>query len=69
MGSDPYAQEMRLESMDLPRLADADVVVAGGGPAGLGAALAAARLGARVVLGERSGFLGGNFAASAVGPL
>src|SRR5437764_882503 len=33
-------------------LADADVVVAGGGPAGLGAAVAAARAGARVVLCE-----------------
>ena len=55
--------------MDLTRLADADVVVAGGGPAGLGAALAAARLGARVVLCERYGFLGGNFTAASVGTI
>jgi hypothetical protein len=48
-------------------LAEADVVVAGGGPAGLGAALAAARLGARVVLCERYGFLGGNFTVASVG--
>lgn len=36
-----------------------DVIVAGGGPAGCGAALAAARAGARVLLIESSGSLGG----------
>ena len=36
-----------------------DVVVAGGGPAGCGAAIAAARLGAKVLLLEGSGCLGG----------
>ena len=48
-------------------LADVDVCVAGGGPAGLGAALSAARLGASVCLVERYGFLGGNFTAASVG--
>ena len=38
---------------------DVDVLVAGGGPAGLGAALGAARLGARTLLVERMAFLGG----------
>lgn len=36
-----------------------DVLVAGGGPAGLGAALAAAKAGARTVLLEARGYLGG----------
>lgn len=45
----------------------ADVLVVGGGAAGLGAACAAAEAGARVVLLERYGFLGGLAAAAAVG--
>lgn len=40
--------------------ASAHVVVVGGGPAGVAAALAAARVGARVTLLERHGFVGGN---------
>jgi hypothetical protein len=38
---------------------DVEVLVVGGGPAGLGAALGAARAGARTLLVERYGFLGG----------
>ena len=37
-----------------------DVVVLGAGPGGLAAALAAARNGARVLLAEKNGYLGGN---------
>lgn len=44
----------------------ADVVVCGGGVAGTMAAVAAARSGARTVLVERYGFLGGNATAGAV---
>jgi hypothetical protein len=58
---------MVIPGREVPVLAEADVVVAGGGPAGLGAALAAARHGARVVLCERYGFLGGNFTVASVG--
>ena len=49
--------------------AEPDVLVVGGGPAGLGAALGAAHCGARVVLAERYGFLGGNATAALVMPL
>ncbi len=45
-----------------------DVLVVGGGNAGCAAALAAARCGARVLLAERYGFLGGTATASMVGP-
>ncbi len=49
--------------------AEADVLVVGGGPAGLGAALGAAWAGADVILAERYGFLGGNATAALVMPL
>jgi len=43
----------------IPVVGKADIVVAGGGPAGLAAAVAAARQGVSVFLVERYGFLGG----------
>jgi hypothetical protein len=42
---------------------ETDVLVAGGGPAGIGAAVAAARNGSQVILLEKRGFLGGNITA------
>lgn len=47
----------------------ADVVVAGGGPAGVAAAYAAARQGADVLLLERQYFLGGLFTGCGVTPI
>jgi len=47
---------------------EAQVVVAGGGPGGCAAAVAAARLGAKVLLVERYGFLGGMATAGLVNP-
>jgi len=44
---------------DIPVEEDFDVLVAGGGPAGSAAAICAARLGAKVLLAEATGCLGG----------
>ena len=52
----------------VPVIGPFGVLVIGGGPAGLAAAVAAARTGARTVLVERYGFLGGSATASLVGP-
>src|SRR5690554_3968356 len=47
----------------IPIVDDADVIVCGGGPAGIAAALAAARTGAKVRLFEVHGCLGGVWTA------
>lgn len=54
---------------ELPCLSDFDVVVLGSGPAGLCAAVSAARNGSKVALVERYGVLGGNLTAGFVGPI
>ncbi len=57
----PLANGLTLEepARQTPVVEDVDVVVCGAGPAGMGAALAAARLGARMRLIETHGQLGG----------
>lgn len=47
---------------------EADVVIVGGGPAGIAAAIAAGRQGIRTVLVERYGFVGGMSTAAMVYP-
>ncbi len=60
----PMSDESQSENILEPErrvtvAAKVDVLVVGGGPAGLGSALAAARQGAATLLVERNGFLGG----------
>ncbi|WP_290799052.1 FAD-dependent oxidoreductase [Flavihumibacter sp. UBA7668] len=57
------------EKKQLPVYNTPEVLVVGAGPAGLGAAIAAARNGARVLLLERYGFLGGNLTIAMVNPM
>ena len=54
--------------MSSPVVKNYDVIIAGGGPAGIVAAIAAARNGAKTLLVERYGFLGGQSSASLVYP-
>ena len=53
---------------EIQKITEADVLVIGGGPAGFGAAVAAARNGAKTVLIERNSVLGGMATAGLVGP-
>ncbi|MDF9827204.1 hypothetical protein M2447_001293 [Ereboglobus sp. PH5-10] len=54
---------------DIPMQPDADVVVVGGGVAGVCAAVTAARQGAKTLILERSGLLGGMLTAGHVNPI
>lgn len=55
-------------SKTIPVTAATELLVVGGGPAGIAAAIAGARNGARTLLVERYGYLGGNLTAGLVGP-
>ena len=56
-------------SRQLPVWKEYDVLVCGAGPAGICAAVAAARQGARTALVERYGIPGGNLTSGCVGPI
>src|ERR1700759_1417093 len=60
------SKSIREPARDLPVRGEYDVVVLGGGPAGIAAAAAAATLGRRTLLVERYGFLGGMGTAAGV---
>lgn len=73
----PRRDPVRLESngwlkqpaREIPVVAEADVVVLGGGPAGVAAAVNAARTGVKVILLERYTFLGGLWTGGLVLPM
>jgi hypothetical protein len=74
---DPQNAQSRLGSIgsvseparELPVVAETDVVIVGGGPAGVSAAIAAARSGASVMLLERYSYLGGLWTGGGVLPV
>ncbi|MBC8075748.1 MAG: FAD-dependent oxidoreductase, partial [Chloroflexales bacterium] len=61
------AERHRVASFDVPIVRDVDVLVVGGGPAGVAAAIGAAQSGMRVLLTEHYGFLGGAHASGEIG--
>lgn len=56
-------------SKDIPLVGEYDVLICGGGPGGIGAAIASAENGARTILVEKLGFLGGMATAGLVNPM
>jgi hypothetical protein len=63
-----HVHELQLPVRTAKVAARPAVLIVGGGPAGIGAALGASRAGAEVVLTERYGFLGGNATVALVMP-
>ncbi len=55
----PESRKITVPTRDVPVMVETDVLVCGGGPAGANAAIAAARMGAKVTMLERYNHLGG----------
>ncbi|EEA94645.1 FAD-dependent oxidoreductase [Pseudovibrio sp. JE062] len=62
-------KELALSAVDSPVLDEADVVVCGGGPAGVAAAVMSARDGLKTILVEKNGFCGGAATAGLSGTI
>ena len=60
---------LKQPSREIPVIAEADLVVLGGGPAGVSAAVNAARMGVKVILLERYSYLGGLWTGGLVLPI
>lgn len=61
-----YIQE---NGRSIPVIDEPDVCIVGSGPSGIGAAIAAAKNGAKTLLIERYGFVGGNLTMAMVNPM
>jgi hypothetical protein len=67
--ANPVAGTIKEPARDIPVVETADVLVIGGGPSGIAAAIAASRTGARTILAERYNHLGGLWTGGLVLPL
>ncbi|MBA7472541.1 Thiamine thiazole synthase [subsurface metagenome] len=67
--ANPVAGTIKEPERDIPVVETADVLVIGGGPSGVAAAIAASRTGARTILAERYNHLGGLWTGGLVLPL
>lgn len=64
-GTDTFCEPAK----SVPIIARPDVLVVGAGPAGIGAAIASARMGANTMLIEQYGFVGGNLTVAKINPM